>query len=713
MKNIQNSFFNMDNINQNKNSNSIQNAKARVEFLIEEITKYNSLYHTYDKQIISDAEYDQLYKELVELEKEFPILRNKNSPTQKVGGELLPYLESHAHNLRMYGLDNVFSAEDYADFVKKAKNLLAKEVGSLAIKNLELDNWWADVKLDGLAAELIYENGELTTALTRGDGIVGEVITSAIKTIKNVPLQLKKDLPFSRIEVRGEVLMLKKDFAILNQKQLEQGLKTFANPRNAAAGSLRQLDTKITAKRKLLFIAYNVGQIIKNQENNQNTQNDELGLEFFKNHEDLISYLKKLGFAVPDLGLLCHNRAEALKYYEQIEEKRDNLPYEIDGIVFKLNNREAQNLLGYTAKAPRFATAWKFVSRQTETLLKSISIQVGRTGVLTPVAELEPVSLGGVTVSRASLHNADEIKNLDVREGDFVLVERAGDVIPKVIGVNIEKREPELKTFEFPKNCPVCHRPVKRFIGESAIRCVNRDCPALKLQSIIHFVSKAGIDADGVGEKWIEKLVMNKRVEDFSDLFTIKEEELLNYDGMGAVSASNFVNSLNEAKHKTSLAKFISALGIRLVGEQTAKTLAKNYSNIEQISHANLDELTKLQDIGQEVASSIKNYFNDQQNKTVLLKLKEQGLNPSQKTIAKIQTVLTDKTFLFTGSLSKPRPFFEELAEKAGGKILSAVSKNLDYLIVGEKAGSKLDKALKLGITTLNEDEFFKLVDKI
>ena len=488
-----------------------------------------------------------------------------------------------------------------------------------------MDTWWADPKLDGLAAEIIYENGELVAALTRGDGEEGEVITSAVKTIRNVPKRLGDNLPFTRLEVRGEVLMLKRDFEALNEKQKMLKQKTFANPRNAAAGTLRQLDTRITAERKLIFLAYGVGQVLVPH------AQDEIGLSLWKTQEELMQGLSRLGFAISKESKLCRNSRDAFSFCEKMEQVRDTLPYELDGVVYKLNNRFAQQVLDFTARSPRFAIAWKFSSRKAETVLKAITVQVGRTGVLTPVAELEPVSIGGVLVSRATLHNEEELRNLDVRVGDTVLVQRAGDVIPDILSVNLEKRSENTEEFIFPKECPVCHSKAVRYKNEVAWRCVNVDCPAQKIQGIIHFVSKAGLDVSGVGEKWVEKLVETGRVENIADLFTVTVKELLAFEGMGDVSAQKFVDSLHEVKHTATLARFISSLGIRLVGEQTAKTLAQAFENMDELAKAPVDRLMLLQDIGPEVANSIKQYFASKEKQEILARLKEYGLDPRRQ----------------------------------------------------------------------------------
>lgn len=700
------SFFETENTpQQSPKQTQEEKDKARLEFLKSELKRHNRLYHTFDNPEISDQEYDMLYKELVSLEEKYPALVTKDSPTQKIGGEVLPYLEKAKHRQRMYGLDNVFSQAEYEDFIQKGKNYFLKENTQKELSLATMDIWWSDPKLDGLAAEIIYENGELVQALTRGDGEEGEVITSAVKTIRNVPQHLGHDLPFTRIEVRGEVLMLKRDFEALNEKQKLLKQKTFANPRNAAAGTLRQLDTRITAERRLIFLAYNVGQVLIPQ------AGDESGLTLWKTQEELMQGLSALGFAVSKESMLCHTSQDAFSFCEKMEQIRDSLPYELDGVVYKLNNRLAQQVLDFTARSPRFAIAWKFSSRKAETVLKAITVQVGRTGVLTPVAELEPVSIGGVIVSRATLHNEEELRSLDVRVGDTVLVQRAGDVIPDILSVNLEKRPADAEEFVFPHECPVCHGKAVRYKGEAAWRCVNIDCSAQKVQGIIHFASKAGLDISGVGEKWIEKLVEIGRVQNIADLFTVTEKELLAFEGMGDISAQKFVDSLKDAKENATLARFISSLGIRLVGEQTAKTLAQAFENIDELAHAAEDKLTLLPDIGPEVAGSIRQYFASPEKQEILARLKEYGLDPQrQEKAVSADGALAGKTILFTGTLSKPRQEFEKMAEDAGAKVLSAVSKNLNYLVVGEKAGSKLEKAQKLGVQTLSEQDFLELL---
>ncbi len=672
----------------------VQNARKRIDALCAEIERHNRLYHELDAPEITDEAYDALFRELSELERDHPELKHPDSPTMRIGGKPLSFLETRAHRERMYGLDNVFSAAEWEAFMHKADRALP-EAGIRT-----MSDWWADPKLDGLACELIYEDGILVQALTRGDGEVGEVVTDAMRTIKNVPLKLRGSYP-RLIEIRGEVLMFRKEFEELNEQQGMLGLKLFANPRNAAAGSLRQLDSRITAQRKLRFLAYSLGAVQGPEEPS------------WKTHGEVLASLQKMGFTVPPRGTLCRNAAEAARYFGEIERIRDDLPFEIDGVVYKLNDLEAQKALGFTARAPRFAIAWKFTSRKAETLLRSITIQVGRTGVLTPVAELEPVSLGGVMVSRATLHNADEIERMDLRIGDTVLIQRAGDVIPDVIGPVPDKRPEGTVPFSFPGTCPVCGSPVKRLPGESAWRCLNLSCPAVVMRSISHFVSKAGIDAEGIGAKWIGTLIRSGRVHTPADLFKLTREDLMEFERMGETSAGNFVDALAEARSKATLARFISALGIRLVGEQTARTLASHYADMDSLAQAGPEDLQKLQDIGPEVARSIRDFFETESNRSLLAQFKELGLWPSsdpKQDANAPQTALTGKKILFTGTLSRPRDEYKRMAEEAGAQVMSAVSKNLDYLIAGENPGSKLEKSKKLGLAVITEQEFLDLL---
>ncbi len=680
-------------------------AKARIQELTQSLEKYNYQYHSLDTPSISDAEYDTLFNELLALEEQYPHFRLPHSPTTRVGGAVLPWLEKQKHSLTMYSLDNVFHDEQWQDWLSRMHKALPEVQGS----DLHaLDTFWCDPKLDGLAMELIYEHGLLTMALTRGDGEVGEVVTEQVRTIKNVPLRLQSSDAFtvpSRVEVRGEVVIHKKDFATLNATQEEAGGKIFANPRNAAAGSVRQLDSKITAKRPLRFFAYGVGLVV--WEN----------ISPWETHEKLMLALKTWGFATPPQGRLCHGSAEVLRMTQDIHQQRSLYPMDIDGAVVKVNSLEAQEALGFTARAPRFAVAFKFPAEKVQTKLLDIEIQVGRTGVLTPVAVLEPANVGGVMVSRATLHNEDEIKAKDVRIGDIVFIQRAGDVIPEVLGPVLELRPVQALPYDFPHICPMCQEPATREEGQVAWRCNNSSCPAVLLQSIKHFVSKAGLDVQGIGQKWIEQLVKKGLVKSPADLFTLQEDILLKFDRMGEVLAEKFVAAFAEAKEKATLAKFINALGIRHVGAQTAKLLARNYPNMDALAMVKAEEFMQLPDIGPEMAASLEGYFQSESNKHLLSRLKELGLDPqvvASNTQASTEastaiSPLAGKKILFTGTLSMARHEAAAKAEEVGAEIMGSISKKLDYLVAGENAGSKLEKAQKLGITVLSEEEFLTL----
>ncbi|MDO5484607.1 MAG: NAD-dependent DNA ligase LigA, partial [Desulfovibrionaceae bacterium] len=487
--------------------------RQRARYLVAELERHNYLYHTLDRPEISDDAYDALFRELTELEHRWPMLRTPDSPTRRVGGGLLDGLGKKAHSRPMYGLDNVFSAEEWRDFVERARRAWDAANGRLP------DAFWCDPKLDGLALEIIYEDGLMVEALTRGDGTTGELVSEAVRTIRTVPLRLRGPGPWpARLEVRGEVVLYKRDFEALNARQKALGQKMFANPRNVAAGTLRQLDMAVTQSRPLRFLAYGAGEVVWQ------------GAAPWRNQSAMMARLAEWGFLTPPEGRLCATPQEVEDYARWVRERREDFAMEIDGAVAKLDDLEAQEVLGYTARAPRFAVAFKFPAMQAQTLLKAIEIQVGRTGVLTPVAVLEPVAVGGVMVSRATLHNEDEIRARDVREGDTVTVQRAGDVIPEVLGPVLAKRPPDAKPYEFPSVCPVCGEAVRRETGEAAWRCVNVVCPAVRLRSIIHFVSKAGLDIQGVGQKWIEQLVQSGRVVSPADLFTLTVRDLLGFE---------------------------------------------------------------------------------------------------------------------------------------------------------------------------------------
>ncbi len=665
---------------------------ADYHSLVQDIERHNYLYHTLDKTEISDEEYDILFAKLKAFEEKYPTFKDKKSSSAKVGGKVLPSLPKKEHANRMYGLDNVFNIQEFSAFLQKIQKIEPK--GDFT--------FFADLKLDGIACELVYEHGELVLALTRGDGLVGEDITEAAKLISNIPQKLESINIPERLEVRGEVLFFKKDFDELNKRQEAMNAPLFKNARNTAGGTIRQLDMAKVAARPLKFLAY------------ATTFNGKYEDFSWKRQSEIMNNLRQLGFHSSSMFQICNNVEEAHAFYKKVEEQRDLLPYEIDGLVFKIDDLDLQLALGHTARYPHFAFAWKFASQKKYTVLKDINIQIGRTGVLTPVAVLEAVNIGGVTVTSASLHNEDEINKLGLHIGDTVLIERAGDVIPKVLSVDISKRPENAKAYIFPHTCPICNAKAFREDGDSAWYCLNSACPEVRVRAIQHFVGKSGLDIDGIGPKWIEKLIERKDVESFADLFKLSEQRLLSYEGVKEKSALNFLESLEDVKTKASLQKFITALGIRHIGEQSALTLAKEYKNIDtliDVATHKASSLLDLQDIGKEMSQSLHAFFANSQNQQLIKDLQEQGLNPIFEETQAESNLLQNKKFLFTGTLSKARSYYENLVEANGGQNVQSVSKNLDILVVGENAGSKLEKAEKLNKEILNEEEFLKLLN--
>jgi DNA ligase (NAD+) len=695
----------------------------RMERLAAELHRHNYLYHTLDAPEIGDDEYDLLFRELEALESRHPQLRSPSSPTLRLGGGLLDGLDKKEHSRRMYGLENVFSEKELRAFVERM---------SRALPGCPLV-FWCDPKLDGLALELVYENGVFTEALTRGDGIRGEVVTAAVRTIKTVPLRLHGKGPFpSQLEVRGEAVIYKDDFVALNKRQEEQGLKIFANPRNAAAGAVRNLDIAVTRSRPLRFLAYSTGNVVWNP------------IPPSQYHHDVLRRLRTWGFLTPPGGRLCSGATEAEEYASAARVRRKEFPVGIDGVVIKQDSLEAQEALGHTARAPRFAVAYKFPADQAQTLLERIEIQVGRTGVLTPVAVLKPVLVGGVVVSRATLHNEDEIARRDVREGDTVIVQRAGEVIPEVLGPVLALRPPNSRPYKFKRAegvvgsdispiraelnmlvdiekspagaevvaCPACGENTHREKDETAWRCSNPSCPAVRLRSIEHFVSKAGLDIQGLGANWITRLVESGRVASPADLFALTVDDLLRYEHMGEKLAQKFLSSLDAARQKTTLAQLLRALGIRHVGEQTAHTLAERYRDLDELAEAGFEELQALPDIGPKVASSIRHFFSGAANSALLSRFRQLGIWPQrpEKLKKPAPGPLSGKKVLFTGTLSLPRNRARQMAEGMGAVLAGGVGKGLDYLVAGESPGNKLEKARALGIAIINEAEFMRLL---
>jgi DNA ligase (NAD+) len=658
-------------------------------------------YYVLDAPEIEDAAYDALYRELKELEAAHPELDDPNSPTKRVGGAVLSAFASKPHRLRMYSLDNAMAEEEWLDFLTRAANKLEKE-------DVPFERtFWVDPKFDGLALEILYEDGLFAGALTRGDGEVGEDVTENLRTVKNVPLDLRPQavragLPVPKLlEVRGEVVMTRQDFYELNERQREQGGKIFANPRNAAAGSVRQLDSKISATRPLTFFAYALG----------SQDWGDVGPDW-PSHSAAMAGLAALGLPVSSLGQVV-GQDGVYPYFQELGKKRQDLPFEIDGAVVKVDSLALQAALGFTDRAPRFAMALKFPAHEAETKLLAIDVQVGRTGVLTPVAILEPVSLAGVTVSRATLHNEDEIKAKDLREHDTVVVRRAGDVIPEVVKVVLEKRPVASVPYTFPHICPSCHSPAVRASGEAAWRCINLACPAMLRRSIAYFVSKAGLDIEGLGKKWVQSLIDKGMVQTPADLFGLTEADLVPLERMAEKSAANFVAAVEAARQNASLAKLIAALGIRQVGTRTARTLAEHFPDLDALGAATAEELTALPDIGPEVAASIREFYDSQANRQLLDRFKTIGLWPVSQPKPTVATAspLAGKRFLFTGTLPDlSREKAQALVEAAGGKVMSSVSKKLDYLVAGADPGSKLAKAQSLGLTILSPKAFVDLL---
>ncbi len=665
-------------------------AAARVAELRRQLEHHNRRYYELDAPEITDAEYDALFRELQALEAAHPELDDPNSPTRRVGGAPAEGFAAYRHRLPLLSLDNAMSLEEWREFAART----AKTLGAAPA-------WWADPKMDGLAVEAVYERGALVMAATRGDGEVGEDVTRNLRTVKNLPLTLKTgNGPVPRLlEVRGEVVMTKAAFKALNERQAAAGGKIFANPRNAAAGSVRQLDPKVAAARPLRFLAYGVGLV-----------EWEAPLFAWRSQGEIMTGLAALGFSVPPEAQVCADAAGVEALFLKLQDERDALPFEIDGLVAKVDSLDLQRELGQTARAPRWALALKFPPRQAETRLLDIKVQVGRTGVLTPVAELAPVRLAGVEVSSATLHNQDQINALRLQPGDRVLIQRAGDVIPQVVR-NLEERGEDAAAWRIPEQCPVCGSRTVRLPDEAAVRCPNLSCPARLAQGLIHFVSKAGLDMQGVGGSWIEKLAQDGHLRSPADLFALNKKILLGYKGMGSRSADNFLAAVEEAK-QAPLHRFLSALGIEQVGEQTARTLAQAYTDMDALAGASDEDLQKLPDIGPKVAASIRAFFDNPANRDLLERFRELGLWPrGERSEAAADLPLAGKTFIFTGTLpGLSRGEAQALVEGLGGRAAPSITKKVDYVVAGEAAGSKLAKAREWGLTILDVTAFQDLV---
>ncbi len=660
--------------------------QQQIDTLRQDLRRYEYEYHVLDNPTIPDAEYDRLFHQLKALEATHPELITADSPTQRVGAKPLSGFAQIRHEIPMLSLDNAFSDEEFYAFVKRIEDRL--------IRLPEPLTFCCEPKLDGLAVSILYVNGILTQAATRGDGATGEDITANIRTIRNIPLQLLMDNPPARLEVRGEVFMPHAGFERLNQQALEKGEKTFANPRNAAAGSLRQLDPKITSKRPLVLNAYGIG-IAE-------------GVDLPNTHYDRLQWLKSIGIPVNPEIRLCNGTDEVLDFYRDIQNKRSALGYDIDGTVLKINDIALQEKLGFISKAPRWAIAYKFPAQEELTRLNDVEFQVGRTGAITPVAKLEPVFVAGVTVSNATLHNGDEIERLDIAIGDTVVIRRAGDVIPQIIGVLHDRRPADARPIVFPKTCPVCDSAIVRIEGEAVARCTGGlFCAAQRKEALKHFVSRKAMDIDGVGGKLIEQLVDRELVHTPADLFKLDLTTLTRLERMGAKSAENALASLEKAKN-TTLARFIFALGIREVGEATALNLANHFKTLEALQNADLEALQQVPDVGEVVANRILAFWHEPHNVAVVNDLIAQGVHwETVETKEVTENRFKGKTVVLTGTLTQMgRNEAKALLQDMGAKVSGSVSAKTDFVIAGDAAGSKLTKAQELGVTVLTEEEF-------
>ena len=651
---------------------------------------HEHLYHVLDAPEIPDAEYDRLMQQLRSLEAQHPELITHDSPTQRVGAAPLDAFEQVRHEVPMLSLDNVFDEDSYLAFDKRVHDRL---------KRAEPLTFCCELKLDGLAVSLLYENGELVRAATRGDGTTGENITANVRTIRAIPLRLHGENIPQRVEVRGEVFMPQAGFEQLNEEARRKGGKIFANPRNAAAGSLRQLDPRITAKRPLMFFCYGVGLLD--------------GGDLPRSHIQRLMQFKAWGLPVSNRVKLCTGSDEVIAFYRQVEQDRASLGFDIDGVVIKVDSLDLQEQLGFVARAPRWATAFKFQAQEQITQVRDVEFQVGRTGAITPVARLEPVQVAGVIVSNATLHNADEIERLGIRIGDTVIIRRAGDVIPQVVGVVMEQRPQDTKEIVFPQHCPVCGSDIERVEGEAVARCTGGlFCAAQRKEALKHFVSRRALDVDGMGDKIIEQLVEKQYVENPADLFELTAGKLTGLDRMGPKSAQNLIAALEKAK-QTTFARFLYALGIREVGEATAANLAAHFCNLDNLRAADIDALKSVPDVGEVVARHVRNFLSEEHNQKVIAALEKviSWPEPQQIIAEEIDSPFAGKTVVLTGSLTiLSRDEAKDRLAALGAKVSGSVSKKTDLVIAGEAAGSKLAKAQELGITVIDEAEMIRLL---
>lgn len=659
------------------------NPQKEIKELTKIIEEHNYNYYVLDNPTITDYEYDMLLRKLKALEEEYPEYALLDSPTQRVGGKVLEGFEEVVHTVKMESLQDVFSKEELYAFDERVKSALKDEKYEYV----------TEMKIDGLSVSLEYRDGYFFRGSTRGDGLVGEDITENLKTVKSIPLKLKKPLPY--LEVRGEVFMPKASFEELNKAREEKGEPLFANPRNAAAGSLRQLDSKITAQRKLDIFVFNV----------QRIEGEEISY-----HSEALELLKNLGFKVSPRRSVFSSIESAFKEIEEIGFLRDSLPFDIDGAVVKINSLRQREMLGSTTKVPKWAAAFKYPPEQKETVIEDIIFQVGRTGAVTPNAVLKPVRVAGSNINRATLHNSDYVMEKDIRVGDAVIIQKAGDIIPEVVRVLKEKRTGAEKPFKMPELCPACGEKIQRDEGEAVYRCINPNCPAQRIRSIIHFASREAMDIEGLGEAVVEQLCEEELIKDSSDLYILKKEQLCDLERFAEKSAGNLINAIEKSKENNA-DRLLFALGIKHIGAKTAKNLLESYGSIENLSKADKDSLTAVYDVGEKMADSILQYFSDDKNNAFISRLKDAGVNTVYKSSVTGNT-FSGKVFVLTGTLSgMKRNEAKALIENQGGKVSGSVSKNTDYVVAGEEAGSKLSKANELGITVLSEEEFLKMLD--
>lgn len=670
-----------------KTQNAIMNPSPailkEVEALRKEIEEHSYRYHVLDKPTISDEAYDKLFNKLLALEEKYPSLLNPNSPTQKVGGKPLEKFGKYKHRLPMLGLQNVYNEEEVGEFFERWKDTVGDEFTVVG-----------EPKFDGLAMELVYEKGLLKVAATRGDGETGEDVTENVKTIRSVPLRLRGKFP-PLLEVRGEVILLKEDFKRINEERAKEGEPLFANPRNAAAGTIRQLDPRIASKRRLDLFCHSVA-IVEDPK--------------ITSQLELLEACKTWGLRTNPVVHELKNVNEIQRFFLKLEKDRDSLPYEIDGVVLKVNKFNHQRELGLVARSPRWACAYKFKAQEGNTKLLDVIYQVGRTGAITPVACLEPIWVGGVEVKRASLHNEDQIRLLDAKIGDTVVVKRAGDVIPDVVSVIAEKRTGKEKNITFPKKCPSCGGPISKSEDEAAYRCVNMACPARITETLKHFASKRAMNIEGLGEKWIEEFYNKGLLKHFSSIYELKKEDLQKIERQGERSSEKLIEAIERSKNAT-LDRFIFSLGIRFVGERTAELLAVHFGTLEAFLKASDEELMHVEEVGEKVAKAIREFLDDKKNLDEIKRLLKNGVKPKSFAKETASNALEGKTFVITGTLpTLSRDEASALIRSHGGKVTGSVSKSTDYLVVGTDAGSKLQKATALKVPILDEDSLKELV---